>query len=417
MTRRLLPIAFLLSSLSAAAGGYQNGPQSARLLGLGGASTAYTYDLSAMYTNPGILSHLDSLAHISVGGLGSMRRSSFLSLDTQRETVQDFSLQPGGYLYASYPVSQRVSVGLSVNTPFGYDTQWPDNWEGRSVVQQSSLYTVFVQPTVAVKLNDNFSAGAGVIYSYGRMHQQRGLGQYDDPTSQADYKGSGSGVGYNVGLYGRTGEDLAFGIAFRGPIDMKVKDGKATFRGVSALDAAQYPASTSFTTTMRLPSTLSVGLADHLTKKLLLTFDFALSGWSANDSTNFEVRDAARVRQGRRYEDAMAFRVGSEYAVNPALAVRAGISYDETPIRDEFINPDFPDGNRLGGSLGLTYRVQRLAVDLGYSFETAAKRTARAQRANELVSNISGTYRTQVHTVAVGVSYSFGKKAGAPATR
>lgn len=410
MTQRLLPAGFLFISSVAAAGGFQNGPQSARLLGLGGAATAYGRDASAIFYNPGILGHLDSLTHLSIGGMGTARATSFLGADSRRETTQNLAVVPGGYLYVTHPVSDRLKVGLSVNTPFSYDTQWPDAWEGSSVVRSASLQTVYVQPTAAFKVNDNFSVGGGLIYAYGQLKKERSLGQYDDLGASARYEGSGSGVGYNLGVYGRTGEDLAFGISFRGPVTLKVNSGAATYQNIPDLDAALYPASSTFKSRVELPSALAVGLADQMTKKLLVTFDFTLTGWGRYDSLNFETQSGPQVRNRRGFEDAMAFRVGGEYEVSRDLLVRAGVSYDESPVRDEFISPELPDGNRLGGALGASLRLNRVMLDLGYSLDVVDKRTARVNRAQYQAPNIAGTYRTLVHTLAIGAAYSFGAK-------
>ncbi|MBD2714792.1 outer membrane protein transport protein [Microvirga sp. STR05] len=398
--------------MSATAGGFQSGPQSARLLGLGGASTAYTRDIAVMYYNPGAIGHLDSLIHVSVGGMGTARLSSFVGTDSRRQTRQELEPQPSGYLYAAARVAPKVSVGLSINQPFGYQTTWPSDWEGRSVVQESSLTTVYVQPTVAYQINDNFSVGAGFIYAYGDLRQQRALGQYDDRSAQARFEGSGSGYGANIGLYGRTADDLSFGISFRTPVTLKVGNGQAAYSGVLERDATLYPASMGFRTDIELPSTLSVGLADRMTKNLLVTFDFNLTSWSRYDSLNFEMDNATRVTAGRRYEDAMSFRVGAEYTATPILTLRAGVSYDETPVRDEYINADLPDANLLGGSLGLTLAIKpNLLLDMGYSYSQGGERRARVNISRDVVSSIDGSYRTAVHTAAVGLSYSFGGRA------
>ncbi|MET4106493.1 outer membrane protein transport protein [Hymenobacter sp. UYP22] len=410
MTRRFLSVGFLFVSSAALGGGFQNGPQSARLVGLGGAATAYARDASSIFYNPGILGHLDSLTHLSFGGLGTARTTSFLGTDSRQQTLQELAILPGGYFYATHPLSDRVKVGLSVNTPFGYDTQWPGSWEGRSLVRSASLHTVFVQPTAAFRVNENFSLGAGFIYARGSLKRERSLGQFDDLGAAASYKASGSGIGYSLGMYGRTGEDLSFGISFRGPVALRMNNGSAETVVNGGIGSGR--STDAFTTRVKLPSTLAVGLADQMTKKLLVTFDFALTGWSSYDSLNFKFKDTSiqPVRQGRRYEDAMSFRVGGEYTASDNLLLRAGVSYDETPIRDEFISPELPDGNRLGGSLGVSLGLRRVMLDLGYGLEVAGKRTARVNRTQYQAPSIAGNYRTLVHTLAAGVSYSFGSK-------
>ena len=406
-------LGFLLSAASAQASGFDSGPQGARLLGLGGAGTAYTGSLAAFGTNAGLLGQwADSATHLSFGGTGVMRRASFVGLDTDLRADQDFTPLPNGYLYASRAISKKVVLGLALTTPYGYHTRWADNWEGRAVVQESRLNTYYVQPTVAFRLTDNFSIGAGVVYAYGKFSQRQALGQYDG-NAQARFAGSGSGVGGTVGLFGRTGDNLSFGLSYRSGLNMKITDGTAEYTNVPAADAALYAASTGFGTTLYMPSTLALGIANRLNKNLLLTFDFALTGWGSLDSLNFDVAAAGtaparRIRSGRRYEDALAFRIGAEFIASPKLTVLGGLRYDETPVRDEYITPDLVDANRLGASAGLVYQLTpRLGLEAAYSFEYGQLRTARPVPTDTRVSNVAGTYRTATNTVSVGVAASF----------
>jgi long-chain fatty acid transport protein len=414
MRLRLLLLLPVFSGLTATAGGFDNGPQGARILGLGGASTAYIGSIAGLSVNPGLLGMWgDSITRVSLGGLGQIRRSSFIGQDNYQRTDQRLAVLPGGYFYATRGLTSKVAVGLSVTTPYGYHTLWPDNWQGRSVIQESQLNTYFVQPTASFKINESFSAGVGVVYAFGKYSQRRALGQYDDPAAQTGFSSSGSGFGVNLGLYGRTGDNLAFGISYRSGVKLNMKNGIATATGIPERDAALFPATSSFTSELNLPSTLAVGITDRITNNLLLTFDFTLSGWSTLDSLTRDIAasgnlPASRVSIARRYEDALAFRIGSEYKVNDKLTVLAGVKYDETPIRDEYINPEFVDANRLGGSTGLSYQLSNLlAVEAAYAFDYGQLRRARANPQAAQVANVSGSYRTATHTASLGVALSF----------
>ncbi|TYZ08656.1 hypothetical protein FY528_12320 [Hymenobacter lutimineralis] len=401
---------FCLLTSAAVAGGFETGPQGARLLGLGGAATALAYHPAAAFYNPGALGMRDSLLRISVGGMAQARRTSFLSTNTRRKTFQDMTPVPSGYLFASRYLGKGISAGLSVTTPFAYDTSWPLSWEGRSVVQQSSLYTVQVQPTVAYAISENFGVGAGAVFTHGRVRQLRALGQFGAFNADAEYKGSANAMGFNVGIYGRSSEDLSFGISYRSGMRLQVKDGTATFRNVPETDAGRFTSSNHMETDVYLPGTLSVGLANRITPKLNLLFDFTLTNWTKTDSVTFRFANsqAARASQPRRYEDAMAFKIGAEYQLDPKTALRVGVLYDESPLRDEYVAPDLPDGNKLAGSLGCSFAMApKVNLDLAYQFGVLATRTARDNQAQEQTANIIGTYRTFVHTAAVGLSYSF----------
>ena len=115
-----------------------------------------------------------------------------------------------------------------------------------------------------------------------------------------------------------------------------------------------------------------------------------------------------RVNIPRCYEDAMTFRIGAEYQVNPALTVLADLRYDETPIRDEYINPEFIDANRLGVSAGLCYQLtRRLSLEAASSFEYGQQRIARTNPLSAQVANISGSYQIAVRTASAGLAVAF----------
>lgn len=404
--------AALLAALplgSAWAGGFQNLPPSAYALGLAGAVTASARDASCAWFNPGALGMLDS-ASVSIGLTAQNVRRAFRSASTRQAALTEIAPTLGPNLYAALPLdsAHRIVVGLSVNSPFGYDTEWPADWQGRALVQRSRVRTFFVQPTAAYRVTDNFSIGAGAVLVGADLLVNRAVGEFDGAT--AAYDASGTGAGWHVGVMGRSGDAVSFGLAFRSPVKIKMDDGTATFAGIPASQAFRFPASATFGTELRLPWQLSAGISNAVTDKLLLNFSFELSGWSAYDSLNIVYSDNARPteRGGRRYEDAMAFRVGAEYQLRPRLAVRAGILYDESPVRDQNITADLPDANLLGASVGAGYRIGRhLVVDAAYAYGQSARRTSRADVTALTVPAIAGQFRNLVHAGALNVTYRF----------
>ena len=94
----LIPAFCTLTATTASASGFDSGPQGARVLGLGGASTAYINSIAGLSTNPGLLGQWgDSLLRLSFGGMGQIRRSSYIGQDTYQRTDQELAVQPGGY--------------------------------------------------------------------------------------------------------------------------------------------------------------------------------------------------------------------------------------------------------------------------------------------------------------------------------
>ncbi|HEY7515842.1 MAG TPA: outer membrane protein transport protein, partial [Vicinamibacteria bacterium] len=69
---------------------------------------------------------------------------------------------PNGYL--SWEVGSRTWLGLGVNMPFGLRTEWDPEFVGRFKASESEVKTINFNPTVAFKVTDALSLGAGLNY-------------------------------------------------------------------------------------------------------------------------------------------------------------------------------------------------------------------------------------------------------------
>src|SRR5262245_4751642 len=69
--------------------------------------------------------------------------------------------QPLSTFYISHRLTDRVSLGLGVSTPFGLQTGWPRAWVGRYHARFSQLQTFNFNPSLAVRVTDWLSLGGG----------------------------------------------------------------------------------------------------------------------------------------------------------------------------------------------------------------------------------------------------------------
>ena len=233
MKRLTLLVCLLSGSLAVSAGGYQLNMQGQKALGLAGAFTAYSRDASAVFYNPGNLARLDTNM-ISVGASVLRPQTAFRNQNTGQLTVSSSVYQPVGYAYGVYQLSNRFAAALGLYQPYGYHTKWEDNWEGRAIVRESSLTTLFAQPTLSYQLSDHFSFGAGLVLATAKAKISREIGLYE---FGMEAEGSGFGLGYNLGLVGNLDDNLSFGISYRSGVNMDVTNGKARFANVRPASA------------------------------------------------------------------------------------------------------------------------------------------------------------------------------------
>ena len=69
-------------------------------------------------------------------------------------------------IYVSKQINDRIWAGVAVNVPFGLETNWDPAWVGRFHATKSRVQTINVNPTIAVKVIDKLSIGAGFDYQH-----------------------------------------------------------------------------------------------------------------------------------------------------------------------------------------------------------------------------------------------------------
>jgi long-chain fatty acid transport protein len=134
-------------------------------------------------------------------------------------------------------------------------------------------------------------------------------------------------------------------------------------------------------------------------------------GWSGADSIaiTFETPFGSNITESaiiQEYEDTFILRLGAEYQLSDALALRAGYGYDQSPIQDEHLSPTLPGANRNNAALGMGYTLGNVDIDLAYFVVLFAERTSEIE-SPAYAGLLNGHYNTTVHIFNMSVGYRF----------
>lgn len=409
MKKQLLTTSLLLSSAIAFGAGFQLNLQGLRQLAMGGTGTAWPWDASTIFYNPGGISRLDGIQACG-SALFIMPRTEYVqagtgsyTASTQSQTFYPFNLYVGG------PVKKgsKIGVGLGVYTPFGSGLTWDNDWTGRYMVQSIYLQAIFVQPTVSYRINDLVSVGAGFVYSFGNLDFKEALPLQNESgdDGEAHLNGNAHGAGFNVGVQLKATNNLQFGITYRSQVNMKLNSGSANFTVPTSLESV-FP-NTSFSSSLPLPQVASVGVGYRPINKLTLQFDMEYVGWSSYDSLDFNfsqhTADLQDMHAPRHYKNTLALRLGADYDFSKKFSAMIGGSYDPTPVADGFVSPELPDGNHYNFNCGVTYSpIKKLTIMAAVELTTTPKR-----QSTYVFDNFNGTYQTKAITPGIGLSYIF----------
>lgn len=407
--RRVYLIALLIGlGTSAFAGGYRVSFQGVRQASMGLTSVMHARDASIAFYNPAGLAFVEGKLSIAAGGFGIINNVKWQNPGTLESAETDSPLGTPIYFAASYRPIEDVTVGVSFTTPFGSTVTWPEDWAGKANITEISMKSYFIQPTVAVKFNEWFSAGAGFIYAMGSVNLQRTMSVAGNDIGLEIEDTDAHGLGFNMGAYFRPSQRVNIGLAYRSAIDMKANYGEVAWSNVPSALSTTMPFSTNeFNAMLPLVSEFLAGFSYQATSKLMLAGEVSVHGWGKYKNLdiqlqNTETGDTYDSYATKNFIDRAVWKVGGEYQATDMLAIRLGYYFDEFVSPADYWSPETPDTSRhsINGGLGLTFG--------GFNIDAFGQYTMGVER---FVQNVETGFQGDVNLTAIsfglGLSYNF----------
>lgn len=410
--KRILITTALLAGVFSYAGGFRVSLQGVKQLAMAHTS-AHTEDASVAFFNPAGISFIPSKLSVAVGGFGAISEVEYQSLETLQSYKTENPVGTPLYAAIAYKVTNNVSVGLSVTTPFGSTVKWANDWAGKEIVQKMELKSFFFQPMISFKLNDWVSIGASYIYAKGLVDWDKSVTNLGGTLNINDEKATGSGFG--LGFYFKPDDKLDVSIAYRSQVTMKAENGVATFSGVSSsiLTSPQLNVGAdgqdAFTAELPLVDEYTIGLTYKITPKWLVSADFNYHGWEKYNKLTLDFENAQVGNQTdktilvspKNFHNAKTFRIGTQYMLTNNLAGRLGYYYDESPYEDKYFIPETPSFDASVFTAGLGYKFGKLGVDLA-----AALSFPEARKVNNDFLSFRGQAKAKAMYLGLGFTYN-----------
>lgn len=396
------------------AGGYRVSVQGNRALAMGHTGVAIINSAELGFHNPAGLVYLDSTFTLSAGVTPVFAQVAWQNSTTGQYAETDNPMATPFYFNAAYKLSDRVSVGLSVYTPYGSTVEWPEDWAGSHLVNNIALQAIYIQPLASVKISDKFSVGGGPILVLGSVNFNKNLNRTltDIDGNRANATVDASGVtawGWSLAAMYNVNEKLKLGLNYRAEVIMKAEDGDATFENIPDTPLAPFQ-DTKFDAELPMPAELTVGLSYQLNDKWLFAIDYNRAFWEVYESLDIDFADPniPDSKNPRNYKDASIYRFGAEYKATDRLDLRVGYYYDESPVQEGYFAPETPRNDSQGFTAGLSLDVtSRLALDASFAYIRFAEVDASYDhyQENGVPVPFAGTYKSTAFITGLGVTY------------
>lgn len=410
---------FMVACLGGVASGnaFNINEHDAKVTGRGGASAASNTDASSIVFNPGGIPVAEGTT-VALGGSLYIASGSYEPAAGGPKTETDSSPSIVPSLYITSRVHDMVAIGIGVHLPFGLALSWPDQHEQADVIQDQTLRTYFITPSVGLNLHKQvpgLSIGGGLDLVPATIELERAV-IFGDTRGTAQLGGEAFGIGGRIGVmyHPPALKQLKIGAMWRSSVQLD-------FEGTGDFDIVQpyrdqLPVDGDITASIRLPMSASGGVAVTPIDNLEFELNAVWIDWSStwpNDQLRIELPGTDAMGNPNQtvspqiYTDTVTFRLGAEYALpNLNAAVRAGFIYDPTPISDETQTAQLPDINRKNITLGGSYYFGSYAAHLGLLWVTPNDRDT----ADTLYMPIyKGNYGVSAFVTSLLLSGSFGK--------
>jgi long-chain fatty acid transport protein len=386
--RRILLSLLLGAPAIVIAGGFQLNIQGLKAVAMGGAFAGVGSDATTVFFNPAGMSNLDH--HNFTMGFNLVNGNVSIQTPEVANTDQTTGIATPIHFYYSGKVNDKLSLGFLVNNQFGSSSSFSDDWQGRYIIQNISLKTFMFQPTIAYKIHEKFSVGAGFVYGIGSFSTEKAVPLASNTTEEgkAHLEGSGDGVGYNVGVYSQfltLGDDakntrFAIGIDYRSSVGVDLTNGEATFTDIPVSLREKFPEKTGFVSKITLPSVLTFGLSIKHTVSdkwsLQFAYDLNVTGWSSYDTLSFDFKndETPDSKQIQDWENVMTHRLGFDFTYKEKYSVRVGLYQDNTPMKDNLVSPHLPGVTQVAFNAGLGYRFSdKVSLDFSFIRQSASR--------------------------------------------
>jgi long-chain fatty acid transport protein len=396
LSMKLIPALMLLGfagATSAAGFAIQNQTGSGTGNAFAGAA-ATAEDAGTIHFNPAGMTNLPQGHNISLSGTLLNRSIEFKNKGSTTTNPVVFplptgdggdaggtALLPAGYW--AYGIAPNLSVGIGVGPTFGNKTEYGFNFTGRSAGYFFEMEQININPSIAYKLNDMVSLGAGINFAYNDSTFKQGVVRAF-PTALFPANNylkvsvDDWAVGYNLGATFQLSPATRIGVAYRSELKFDL-EGKQKFK----FPAAPFLIDQDVKVQLKTPANFSLAASHKLNDKLELLADVTWTDWSVVKTLDLKNKQTGVPLNTLLYNFDDSYRVGlgANYQYNEQVKTRFGIAYDKTPVQhNEDRTMTLPDSDRIWLAFGVKYSLSKISsLDVGYAhifFDDA--KTARA---------------------------------------
>jgi long-chain fatty acid transport protein len=322
-------------------------------------------------------------------------------------------LMPGSSSFFVFKLADKWRLGASLTSYLGISANYGDAWAGRYYLQSVSLTTISFAPTVAYRVNDWLSLGAGPNIVWGKLKQSVAINNVLDglPDGRLTLDDNTFGFGAIAGVMLEPRKGTRFGISYLSPVQMNFDDvAKVSGLGPTLVGALQPLQGATLNMTQTLPQQVMVSVYHEFNEKLALMANFGWQNWKAFGNIGLEV-DAANTSSftaNSNLRDTYHGAIGLQYRLAPQWLWSVGFAYDSSAATTTYRNPITAFDQQFRSATGIQYAFRdNITLGLAYELANLGKAPMSSER-GPLAGRIAGYFPSNlVNFVAANIRWQY----------
>lgn len=364
--------------------------------------TASAENATTAYSNPAGLTRIDHtqlVGLLTIGYSESDFKLKSSSTGTELGSITNDGLFFVPQLFLSVPFKEDWRFGFSLNVPSGIGSDYGEDWPGKYIVQDSSLVFVAATPTLAYRINDNWSLGGGLQFVYTRYEQNSAINNVpeDLPDGQLTLENDGIGLGFTVGVLYELSSQTRFGLSYRSETNPDLEGtpeytnlGPVREQILKNAGVLGQPLNAD----LRSPQSVNVGIYHNLGNRWSVTADGAWIDFSEFGLEQVSVGPNT-VSYATNYKDMWGGSLGAQYRFSEFWSGAVGAAYLSSGVDDENRTLAMPLDRIWGVGVGVARQLKKkrkIHINLNY-YDLGKAPINNAP--NELTGQIVGEYEAK----------------------
>lgn len=391
--------------------GFQVAEHSASGLGRAfSGETAVADNASVIARNPSAMTLFDT-AQFS-GALSVIDPEVNVYDKTNNEHAKDVA--PMQFVPAAYylsPINDQWSWGIGMFTTYGVATDYPNDIQAGDLAGDTSLLSVNINPSIAYRVNENLSLGAGLnlVYAEAELTRHQGAlaplfgGNASD--NLIGMTGETIAFGWNIGAMYEINQNHRFGFGYRSAVDLDFDDGKFSSYGSGIATQPTVTGRLQIT----LPSIWEISGFHQVSEQVAVHYSYQQTDWSSFTelkATSPNCNDGTAGQcfyKSEKYEDNGRWSLGGTYTINAQWTARIGFAFDEQAGEATL---SIPDSDRYWYSAGASYHYSdALSFDAGFAL--VKSKSGSFKETNKLGSDLEFDSEGTAYISAIQMNYAF----------